>query len=269
MTDRRTLLLGALGLTIAGVLLLLLNYGWAARYAPVAQYTLAGLLAAAGIVVLGVYTLRHTHWGWIMPGWTLLALGGMLLLGTLPAVPRPLIAALLFGGLALAFAHIYLVQRSEHWWAIIPGGFMAVIAGVVSMSWVTPRIEFLAALLFIGMGLVFGLVYGLAGRHRHGWALIPGGVLVGFGLLVWTQEATWAEESPAAWVRAWPGLLLIAAALLALLATRRAPSPADKFQVNVARTPPVTSATAQGRLGDYSQPAPGASVEVFPDAEDR
>jgi hypothetical protein len=117
-------------------------------------------------------------------------------------------------------------------------------------------------MLFAGMGLVFFLVYALAGARRHWWALIPGGVLLLFGLLVYPAD----DAVAGALLRWWPALLLVAGAVLAWAGAATAPPPPDRLQVNVSPAPPVESRRAG--LGDYSQPAPGASVEILPDPDE-
>jgi hypothetical protein len=263
MSDRQTnLLIWAGALLLVGIALLLFNFGVLARYEPMAQYVMAGLLAVAGFSALLSYFWRREQWWRLMPGWTLLALAAMVLLASNDAVPRPHIAAALFVGLALAFANLYLVDRAEHWWAIIPGGFMLVLAGVIALTVTVTRLETLGALLFAGMGVVFALVYLLAGKSRHWWALIPAGVLLFFGLLAYSVDN---NVQSALW-RWWPAALIVLAAVVAFASTLQR-TPPQKLSVNVA--PPMPPSNKSVQLGDYSQPAPGASVEILPEPEDR
>lgn len=264
MTDRQVnLLVWAVALVVAGVLLLLFNFDVLARYEPMAQYIVAGLLGVGGLAALISYLWRRDQWWRLMPGWTLLALAVMVLLSLNDGVARSSIAAVLFVGLALAFANLYLVNRTEHWWAIIPGGFMLVLAGVISLTVIITRLETLGAILFAGMGLVFALVYLLAGKRRHWWALIPAGVLLLFGLLTYSVDNTVQN----ALLRWWPAALIVIGAGIAFFAASQ-PAPSQRMSVNVAPSmPPSTS--KPGQLGEYSQPAPGASVEVLPDPDHR
>ncbi len=253
----------AASMLAAGVVLLLFNLGVLTAYEPTAQYIVAAVLAALGGGFLASYVWQRDEWWRLMPGWTLLALATMVLLSVQVQLPRPIIAAVLFVGLAIAFVHIYLVKRADHWWAIIPGGFMLVLAGVIGLSVRVGRVETLGAALFVGMGGVFFVLYLLAGTRRHWWALIPGGVLMLFGLLIYTVDNTVQN----ALLRWWPAGLIVLGLGLAYVAATRVPSP-TKLAVNVAAKTP-TSSGAPGQLGEYSRPAPGASVEILPDPDER
>jgi peptidoglycan/LPS O-acetylase OafA/YrhL len=172
--------------------------------------------------------------------------------------------------LALAFANLYLVNRAEQWWAILPSGFMAVLAGVIALTATVTRLETLGAILFAGMGVVFALLYLLAGKRRHWWALIPAGVLLLFGLLTYAVDS---GVQTALW-QWWPSALIVVGAVLAFLSTvRRAPP--ERLSVNVAPAPRTGTPTKSppsappGQLGEYTQPAPGASVEILPDPDRR
>ena len=269
MSDRQVnQLVWAAVLVVVGVLLLLFNLGVLARYEPTAQYVVAGLLGVGGFSTLVSYFWRRDQWWRLMPGWTLLALAAMVMVSLDDSLPRPYTAATLFVGLALAFTNLYFVNRAEHWWAIIPGGFMLVLAGVIALTVSITRLETLGAILFAGMGVVFALVYLLAGKRRHWWALIPAGVLLFFGLITYSVD-NGVQNALLDW---WPAALIVIGAGVAFFAATTQSITPTKMSVNVApkmapSLPPVTSKA--GQLGDYSQPAPGASVEVLPDPEER
>jgi hypothetical protein len=236
---------------------------------------LAALCGLAAAVFFVAYARNRQEWWRLLPAWTLTSLATMALTVTMAHVDRSLIAAQVCAGLALAFGHIYLTARAERWWAILPGGFMLVLAAVVGASSYVAATEVLAALLFIGLGLVFFLLYLLDSKRRQWWALIPGIVLVLFGVLALSAERVQQEGGLVRW---WP-LVLVAAGLLLGVQARRAPSrPDDKLVISSAPrargsaadkkgVPPPGAARPASRsaLGDYSQPAPGASVEILPD----
>lgn len=268
-------ILWSIVLMSSGVMLLLFEFGFLTPYTPLLQYILAGLFVFAAILFFGAFARTPAEWWRVIPGWTLLALAGVLVLSTL-MVDQRWLGATIFVGLALAFAHIYLTDRAGRWWALIPGGFLCVLGVVIGVSaWDIP-VEGLALLLFGGLGGVFFLLFLL--HRRQWWAVLPGGVLVVFAALAAVRNND-SQVTPL--LRWWP-LLLIGAGLATALRARRQPAP-DKLQINAAPARPRSSApktspktipktiSATPRvtsLGDYNQPAPGAAVEVLPDVEE-
>ncbi|MBP7962388.1 MAG: hypothetical protein KBG20_09205 [Caldilineaceae bacterium] len=278
MTDNRlNTLFWAVALTLAGLLLLFYNFDMFAAYEPTAQYLLAGLLGAGGVGFFVAYLSTRQNWWRLIPVWTLLALAAMMLLTTQPQVNDRVTAGVLFVGLALAFAHIYLLDRGERWWAIIPGGFMLVLGGVIALSARTEKAETLGAVLFAGMGAVFFLLYVLGGKRRQWWALIPGAVLIIFGLFIFVLDKG-GENTLLRW---WPLILIGVGLFLGWRAYAVPPKP-QKLPINTAPatprpalpvSPAVTKANAassakSGKLGEYTAPAPGASVVELPEREE-
>ncbi len=253
-------------------MLLLFNFGLFIHYERWTQYILAVVLAGLGVVFVVAFLSSRQNWWRLIPGWTLLALAGMIYLSTGSAVNGQQTAPILFLGLACAFAHIYLLDRAERWWAILPGGFMLVLAVVIGLSNAIAHLE----ILFVGMGLVFFLLYAADSRHRQWWALIPGSVLTLFGFFVFA--ASHAEQYTL--VRWWPIVLILIGFGFGWQAMRRsAPLP---LMVNQApRSPARNRPSARGAPassdqknqwpqapGEYTRPAPGASVNILPDPDE-
>jgi hypothetical protein len=272
MSDPRLrAILWSIVLMSSGVLLLLFEFGFLTPYTPLIQYLLAGLFVFGAVLFFGAFARTPAEWWRVIPGWTLLALALVLVLSTL-AVDQRWLGATVFGGLALAFTHVYLTDRAGRWWALIPGGFLLVLGLVIGFSAVLPM-EWLALLLFGGLGGVFFLLFLL--HRRQWWAVLPGGVLFVFAALA----AVRSDDGPVTPILRWWPLLLIAAGLITALRARR-PAP-GRLQVNHApsrksarRTPPPAAATVSGSarptaLGEYTHPAPGAAVEVLSDPDDR
>lgn len=275
MNDTRlNLTLWAAGLALTGVVLLLFNFDLLAFDVTV-QYGAGVALALAAAGFFGGYMAKPANWWRLIPGWTLLALAGMAFLSMSPAISPRLIAAVLFLGLGLAFANIYAVNRQDNWWAIIPGGFMLVVSVVTGLSALAERLETLGAALFVGMGLVF-LALSLALRTRsQWWPMIPAVVLIWFGLFVFSP----GDEQTRALLRWWPVALVLIGLAVGWRAAAQRKRP-EKVAVNVAPAAPKPKAPPQkpagdspdtaddvGVLGAYSEPAPGASVEVLADEE--
>lgn len=255
-------------LSLAGIGLLLFNLDVFVRFEPYVQYGAAALLGLLALLFVGGYLSARENWWRLIPGWTLIALTAMVYLTTLPALDQRITASVLFVGQAIAFAHIYLLDRAERWWAIIPGGFMLMLGGTIALSSVTEEPAVLGTVLFIGLGAVFFLLYLLGQRWQLWWALVPGSVLVLLGLFLFSIGLG-QQNLP---LRLWPVLLPLLGAWLIWRATR--PLPGSKLNVDAAPSQSRSrSQTSEGsarprRLGEYSGPAPGATVEVLPDPEE-
>ena len=91
-------------------------------------------------------------------------------------------SAIFLGGIGLAFWVIYFLKR-EFWWAVIPGGVLFTVALIAALSSVFEGDE-TGGILFLGLGLTFGLLYFLPTPHgRMKWAIFPAAVLLVMGLL--------------------------------------------------------------------------------------
>ena len=255
-------------LTLAGIGLLLFNLDVFVRFEPYVQYGGAALLGLLALLFVGGYLSARENWWRLIPGWTLIALTAMVYLTTLPALDQRITASVLFVGQAIAFLHIYLLDRADRWWAIIPGGFMLMLGGTIALSSITEAPSVLGTFLFIGLGAVFFLLYLLGQRWQLWWALVPGSVLVLLGLFLFSVGLG-QENLP---LRLWPVLLPLLGAWLIWRATR--PLPGSKLNVDAAPSQSRSRGQASEgsarprRLGEYSGPAPGATVEVLPDPEE-
>ncbi|TET83977.1 MAG: hypothetical protein E3J37_04430 [Anaerolineales bacterium] len=162
----------------AGVLFLLQNLGFL-EGASAILWTLA--FAIAGGAFLYVYRSDRAHWWALIPGFTLLGIGGLIAVDNfVPQYADILGAPLLMGCISLSFWIIYLTNR-ESWWAIIPGGVLLTVGIFVGLESLIEGVE-LVGVFFLGLGLTFALLALLPmpeGRMR--WSLIPADVL----LIMW------------------------------------------------------------------------------------
>ncbi len=129
-----------------------------------------GLFLAAGLIFLSL--LFGGHWWAAFPGFTLAALGVLILLSDSLG---DFGGAIFLGGVGLSFWYVYFTSRIERWWALIPAGVLTALAVMIV---VTQQYEDFGAAIFLGgIGLSFFAVY-FTERNERWWALIPGGVLV-------------------------------------------------------------------------------------------
>lgn len=178
-------ILGGALLILAGLACLLNNFGildlsvlWAGLW--------IALFIAGGLAFLLVYFSRREQWWALIPGFTLLGIGGQI------AIDQPLLqvfdfldGAIVVGSIGLAFLAIYAAQRQQ-WWALIPGGILASVAAMILFDNLFPDGEWVIV-MFLGMAATFALVALLpTGAERNTWAFIPAGIFLAIGLLVFT-----------------------------------------------------------------------------------
>ncbi len=128
-----------------------------------------GVFIVAGLAFIAL--LFDGNWWAAFPGFTLAALGAVILL---PASLENFGGAIFLGGIALSFWYVYVSSRNERWWALIPAGVLTTLALMVIVS---ERFEEYSGAVFLGgIGLAFFLVY-FTNMAERWWALIPAGVL--------------------------------------------------------------------------------------------
>jgi len=145
--------------------------------------------AAAGAVFLYVFlTGLHTRWWAAIPGFTLLGLAATIFYDRFaPPFFSDIGGAVFLASIGIGFIAIFFTNR-EKWWAIIPGGALLSVASVVLVS--QAGIGFLnpASVLFIGLGLTFGLL-GLMSTYLNTnlrWAYIPSAILLVLGIVIFS-----------------------------------------------------------------------------------
>jgi hypothetical protein len=171
------------------------------------------VFGATGLAFLYLFLdNRERSWWAVIPGFTLLGLAGVILIGEFGTnAMQPLGGALFLGMIGLSFVAIY-AQNREHWWAIIPAGTLLTLALIAGLSGAFEG-EGLGSLLFFGVAATFLVLYTVpTSRGRMTWALIPAGVLAILGAVVM------ATSSPVAGY-IWP-LALIVVGLYLLLRSR-------------------------------------------------
>ncbi len=168
-------------LIVAGLLFLAQSLGlipsaWGALWAVV--FGVAGLAFVAWLFV------DRRQWWAIIPGLTLLGLAGVIMVSMLtPEGNGGWAGAVFLGAIGLSFVIVYIMRR-DFWWALIPAGALMTLALVaLSTSFMTGLES--GALLFIGLGVTFGIVALVPTPDgRMTWALIPAGILGVMGILI-------------------------------------------------------------------------------------
>lgn len=252
---RDSMIWGAI-LLLAGAGFLLWNLGALAGFETTLAWGVAALFALLGLGYVFSYLNQRSQWQRLIPAFTWFSVAAVIFLATRGAATLWVAVALL-AGIALAFLVIYLSDRDERWWALIPCGAMVVMMAVILLS-AQPEMDMalVGAALFGGMALVFFLIYALAGdRQRFGWALTPTAALgvmalAALGLYLPRALPALAEAAPF-----WPILVILCGVLLIAVAIMR--SRAAKPAIEL----PPQPAAAEPSL------VPGASVTTLTDDE--
>jgi hypothetical protein len=136
------------------------------------------IFAAGGLVFLYMLFTSPVNWWAAFPGFTLLGLAGS---SFLPDSLESYGGLVFFAGISLAFWWVYFSDR-HRWWAIIPAGVLLTL-GLVSVLDNVSGLES-GGSFFMGLGLTFLLVAILPSDVSRSWALIPGVILLLFGVIL-------------------------------------------------------------------------------------
>jgi len=174
-------IVGALFLIGAGVAFLLQNLNIFSGAAPLVWSLL--FMAGGALFLLGFATDRSQWWP-LIPGFALLGVGLAILLPGVFQLRGEWAGVALFLCLAAPFGAVYLRDRRENWWALIPAGATALLALVTLMATVAG--ELAGAIFFLGLGAIFLALYfaEIGGQRHNWWALIPAGALLSLAAVI-------------------------------------------------------------------------------------
>jgi hypothetical protein len=122
------------------------------------------VLLAIACPFLAVYLRNRSQWWWLIPAYTLAAVGGVVILAEAVGVNDNLITAYVMFAIAAPFFVVYARNRSQ-WWALIPGGVMAAIG--LGFLIAANAFAVLGALALIGLGL-WSLLRGFRRKEPSG-----------------------------------------------------------------------------------------------------
>ena len=107
------------------------------------------VLASIALPFLIAYLRNRALWGLLIPAYVLIAVGVMVGLIGLRWLTNLLIPAYVMFAIALPFGVVYWRDRTN-WWALIPGGIMAVIGIAFLLATPTARLIVPALLVLVG-----------------------------------------------------------------------------------------------------------------------
>jgi len=147
-----------------------------------------GMFLAAGLSFL--LLLFGGHWWSTFPGFTLAAIGAVIVL---PPSLRHYGGTIFLGGVALSFWYVYFSSRVERWWALIPAGVLTTLAGVTIAAEQFGGFQ-TAGIFFSGLAITFLLVALLADMKWAYWPALALGImgLLGIASLLDIVNYLWA-----------------------------------------------------------------------------
>ena len=228
-------------LLLSGIFLLLWKLGVMDPWGDLAW---GALYALAGLGFLIWFATEVGRWWRAIPAFTLLSIGAMIILGWRGVNLGEWRAPIVLFGMALGFWAIVIV-RKEHWWAVVPAGVLTTV-GVLFGLWSRLIDAGRPAVLYIGIGLVFLLLYAIRYDEADArWASVPAGAL----LLLGAATLAAALQLPGVLAQWWPIVLVVLGLVLTTLG----------FAL---RKPAAVAPAPSYGAGAFEEmpPAPGASV---------
>ena len=150
-------------------------------------FNISGLIVPALFLVGGgvffyLFANNQEQWWALIPGFTLLGIGGLTGMGEL--APR---FASIFGGafflamIGLSFLVIFILHR-EYWWAVIPAGVLFTLALMTLAGQANGSLS--GALFFLGLAVTFGVLGLMPVGQKDKWPWIPAGACAVLALVL-------------------------------------------------------------------------------------
>lgn len=202
-----------------GVLLILFGVvALVEAYTDLTAWVWVAILAAAGLVVFGVYLTDRSQWGLLIPSYVLWAVAGLIALITLNILRDESVATYVLAAIALPFLVAFLRDRSR-WGLLIPAYVLLAVGVMVGLLGVGVLSDLLIpAYVLFAIAIPFFVVY--ARDPKQWWPLIPGGILAVVGISFLVAEAAVQYIGPAV-------LVLVGVWILARVFTRKEPTAPD------------------------------------------
>lgn len=161
-----------------GFVLLAQNLGFLPELSPPVWMLITGGLSVLFFITYFLSGLQS--WGWLFPAFIFGGTALTIFLGT-TGINNSLVAAPILLSVALPFLVVYLLNRQEHWWALIPAWVMLAITGLIFLG-DSANSDLIGAFFMFAVALPFLVVF-ISDRQRW-WALIPGLIMAGIGVVV-------------------------------------------------------------------------------------
>lgn len=142
----------------------------------------AAMFAAGGIMFLYFYYLNQEQWWALIPGFSLLGIGGVIALAEYgPPELENVAGGIFLLSIGLGFLVIFLRNR-QMWWPLIPMGFCVTLGVMVILEPIINNGDLIGAIFFIGGALTFGFLgFFPVVKGNMSWAFIPALVMLAIG----------------------------------------------------------------------------------------
>jgi hypothetical protein len=166
---------------------LMITFGVAALFnifGSLTEWAMVGLLALGGLVCLVIFLTDRKDWVLLIPAYILLAIALIATLAITNLLQGDILASGVLAIVGTPFLVVYLFNRAENWWALIPAwvlfsvGIMILGIGLGILQGGILPLYVLAAI-----GLPFLVVY-FTNRAENWWALIPAWVMISIGFMI-------------------------------------------------------------------------------------
>ncbi|MFC1922681.1 hypothetical protein ACFLY4_05275 [Chloroflexota bacterium] len=111
------------------------------------------VLLAIGLPFLAAFLFNRMNWGFLIPAYVLLVIGLMVPLIDLGVLNGTLIATYVLIAIAIPFFVVYILN-TKNWWALIPGGILALIGFGFLIAAASVEYLFAAGLIVAGILIV-------------------------------------------------------------------------------------------------------------------
>jgi hypothetical protein len=111
------------------------------------------VLTAIGLPFLVVYLRNRAEWWYLIPAYVMLAIAGLVALTGAGIMQDRLVPAYVMYAIAIPFVVVYLRNRAN-WWALIPGGIMAIIGTSLLLTQTTAQVIVPVIVILGGLGIM-------------------------------------------------------------------------------------------------------------------
>ncbi len=164
-----------------GLLILFGGMFFMELYVNIAPWLWTVVIGGSSMLIFRAYARKSRLSVLMIPIFVVASSFLFVMLLTLDLLPREWGLIFILTIIALSFLAVYF-QNRHHWWALIPAYVLICVVGLIFFEgWLLVE-ELIAPYIMFTSGLPFFVVYFY--DTSNWWALIPGGIMVGIGLIV-------------------------------------------------------------------------------------